>query len=576
MGAKILNIGSACDKLYTLSAHFTTLIFFLAVAISSSAQVEKVIGENGGEFRTVFERLVSDTTIKHGEYTVYFKQIKVIEGRYDFNHMTGTWRFYYPLSGELKSQGSYSNGVQVGVWNFYYPNGSLKAEKDFDKTKTTEWLSFYKNQNLRSRLIFRNDLLLYAFALSTRGDTLIVKDFAYHKEINTNIKTFYPSGLKSATYRYNLPSNSAHIYLHTSNGHPLFSKLLLDDGLNCNLDFKLNGSFRTFHKRGFLREHYIFDNGRLTQVLDMTTKFGTQLDKGGFNEGNGELLQYNANKELIRKLTYRDGVLNGSFQEFESATKKTHSVLTGEYKNGKPFGTWKKLDAFFKPEYELIFQNDSIVLFKEWYKSGSVEVSGQYQNRRRQGEWVGFDIYGDTLSTSNFNLGLKDGEFRDYLLSEMLRSGEYRRGARTGPWRSYNMSGMPTFEERYTSISTMEFSLSLDLEIPTVISIPERSGRFSRSSPQIICSALDYFYFDGQRFEVYIAIDREISGDSNFRISFDDNGFVKTIAHLASNKEVFLYYALDHLLNMPILEPSAIDGLPIGDSCNISFFFVPI
>ncbi|MBI1266961.1 MAG: hypothetical protein GC193_05960 [Cryomorphaceae bacterium] len=575
MSAKILNIRSACDKLYTLSAHFTTLIFFL-LTISSSAQVEKVSNESGGEFRTTFERLVSDTTVKHGEYTVYFKQIKVVEGNYDFNYMTGTWRFYYPLSGELKSQGTYLNGEQVGVWNFYYPNGSVKAKKDYDKTKTTEWLSFYKNQNLRSRLIFKNDLLHYAFALSPRGDTLVIKDFAYHKEISTNVKTFYPGGLKSATYRYNLPSNSANLYLHTYNGHPLFSKLLQDDGLNCNLDFKLNGSFRTYHKRGYLREHYIFDNGRLTQVLDMTTKFGNQLDKGNFYEGNGELLQYNANKELIRKTTYLDGVLNGSFQEFESATKKTHSVLTGEYKNGKPCGKWKKLDAFFKPEFELIFENDSIVYFQEWYKSGGVGANGRYLNKRRQGEWARFDIYGDTLSVENYQLGLKEGEFRDYLLSEKLRSGKYRKGARNGIWRSYNMSGLPTFEEKYTSISALEHSQSFDLFIPSAISIPARSGGFRRSSPQITGSTLDYFYFDGQRFEVYIAIDREISGDSNFRISFDDNGFVRTISHLASNKEEFLFYALDHLLHMPILEPCSIDGLPIGDSCNISFFFVPI
>ncbi|MCB1317035.1 MAG: hypothetical protein KDK27_13820, partial [Leptospiraceae bacterium] len=46
-----------------------------------------------------------------------------MEGRYDQDNKTGTWKYYYP-DGTLDHVEQYSNGKLNGVQRNYYPDGS--------------------------------------------------------------------------------------------------------------------------------------------------------------------------------------------------------------------------------------------------------------------------------------------------------------------------------------------------------------------------------------------------------------------------------------------------------------------
>lgn len=572
MSAKILNNVLERYEVY----QFTICLLFLFFWTSSIAQVEKVSYHNQSEFRLVYERLVDDTTVKHGTYIAYLKQVKIIEGEFSNNQMVGNWSFYYPLSGTLKSKGTYTDGHQSGAWEYYYTNGELKALKEYHRLGPYQWESFYKNKKKYSSWVFENDLLNHAFALSKEGDTTMIKSFAYGRAIEGTVKTYYDGGFRSAQYNYKLANQSAIVKEQLMNKHPLYIALLLNNGLDQNRGFSINGSFRAFNRKGYLSEHFIFDDGKLLQMLDMTSEFGTQLNKGDFEEGNGQVIQYNSKNIPVRRSNYSNGLLNGKYEVLETVSKKAHTTTVGEYKNGKPSGTWKKLDAFFKPEYELNCTSDSTIEYIGWNKGGGIEQKGNYTHLRKDGEWVVFDIYKDTLFVTNYHQGVRHGTYKSYLLGHLLQHGQFKNGVKDGIWTSFNMSGQPTFSEQFNAIGSIDGWYTSEIDFPSPISAPVGSIEVSSGPVKMLNTSIEYFTFEGRRFEVRVVVDANFPGDANYRLTYDDNGFVRSVTHLASNHLIFMSYAQQFLSFLPILEPQTIGGIPIGNSCNISFYFVPL
>lgn len=69
------------------------------------------------------------------------------EGITDLNGLRqGLWKEYYE-TGELRSEGRYTNSRTVGKWKFYFPNKTIEIVGEYDKRgrKTGEWQWFYPN-----------------------------------------------------------------------------------------------------------------------------------------------------------------------------------------------------------------------------------------------------------------------------------------------------------------------------------------------------------------------------------------------------------------------------------------------
>lgn len=52
------------------------------------------------------------------------------KGSYVNGLMDGYWEYYYS-SGNLWKKGSYKDGLFDGTWEFYYPNGELDFKYDY-------------------------------------------------------------------------------------------------------------------------------------------------------------------------------------------------------------------------------------------------------------------------------------------------------------------------------------------------------------------------------------------------------------------------------------------------------------
>ena len=71
----------------------------------------------------------------------------------------GKWKTYY-LTGELKSEGSYSNAFKKGKWVFYFRNGSIEQEGFYDAAGryTGKWKWYYENGKILRTEEFRKGL----------------------------------------------------------------------------------------------------------------------------------------------------------------------------------------------------------------------------------------------------------------------------------------------------------------------------------------------------------------------------------------------------------------------------------
>lgn len=97
---------------------------------------------NGAEDGISTEYSDSNTVIAKGDYVMGLKQGQWIEysgdvkmeGSYTDGEMTGVWKSYYP-NGTLAFEGAYTNGIPIGKHSWYYLNGKLKEEGVFENGK---------------------------------------------------------------------------------------------------------------------------------------------------------------------------------------------------------------------------------------------------------------------------------------------------------------------------------------------------------------------------------------------------------------------------------------------------------
>ncbi|MFM1931124.1 MAG: hypothetical protein RL226_427 [Bacteroidota bacterium] len=575
MMAKLINkSGNSCvlNHRVSLFLHF----FILLTTVDGMAQTEKRIRDNGGPFRIEYHRQTSDTTVLQGPYKVYFGHLTVVEGQYESNEKSGLWKVYDTQVGALKAEGWYDRGKPVATWNHYYSNNKQRAQKQYENVGEKTWTSFYtKGQKERCTLIFKNDLLQSASLLTPKGDSLAFRSFTYGKWVETTVRSFYPRGPVAARYRFQVSPYHPHSQRHTQSGHPYYTQLLVNTGMGSQLGQQLDGSLRIYNRRGFLRQHFIFNRGDLAQIVAIAGTFGQPLPGGGFSDGNGLVFLYDENDRLLRSIEYRNGRPHGKCRFYRSGADE-RIIAEGTFQNGQPAERWRFMDTFLKPDYDLIFVNDSVVQRTWWNKGGGVRMNGYYLNAHPNGTWTTFDVYGDTLLAADMLDGLRHGRYKEHLLGGLLQEGFYRKGVKEGRWRSFNISKQVTFEDRFEPVIHKTPETTDALVLPEAMTIPTAGGTFEITPPRLLAPTADLiFVHEGRRYEVVVRIN-DHKGDANFRISFDDCGLLIGIEHLTSAREAFLHYGLNFLLHMPLLEPTSIHGIPIADHCDISFYFTAL
>jgi uncharacterized protein len=175
------------------------------------------------------------------------------EGLVDDNDKKqGLWKFYYE-SGELLSQGKFSDDKKTGEWSFYYRNGNLEEKGKYNKNNAIGlWKWYYENGKLWRTESYENGKEEGKLVEFAQDSTIINKgEYAdgekegywfYHVGDHTEEGNFQ-AGLKEGLWKY-----------HYSNGELFFVGNFVHD--------LPNGRHKYFYDNGNLKEqgNYIMGN----------------------------------------------------------------------------------------------------------------------------------------------------------------------------------------------------------------------------------------------------------------------------------------------------------------------------
>ncbi len=219
--------------------------------------------------------------------------------------------FYYtgysPL-GVITSEGLYDlKGGKKGIWKFYSTNGSLTEQgKYLDNKIQGDYTSYYKNGDIRTITPHKNDTLSGYYV-------------DYHKNEKISTQGWYKKNNQHGEWRsYSLDGTLSIInFLHKG--------LLHGEQHYFSGDGKLSQISEYEYDRN-IGDSYFDRNGKVFEKLNYDDKIGSY-----------EKVTHHFNKKPKIKITYLNGIKNGSYTYFDFYGRKKTS---GEYLNGEQHGKW--------------------------------------------------------------------------------------------------------------------------------------------------------------------------------------------------------------------------------------------
>ncbi|GHB31576.1 toxin-antitoxin system YwqK family antitoxin [Mongoliitalea lutea] len=166
-------------------------------------------------------------------------------------------------------------------------------------------------------------------------------------------------------------------------------------------------------RNGLMEGLWRFENPRTRQLIQ-TINF-----EAGIREGL--LTTFQAGNVKRSERQYRNNKLNGSYREFDSTGAL---ILEMSFADSIPVGSYK--------EY---FGRDGNF---SWLNPRQVKLEGQYQNGKREGQWVSFYDTGELLSREIYKDGRRDGPYREFFpQGDIMVEVDYRNGEPHGPYTRF-------------------------------------------------------------------------------------------------------------------------------------------
>ena len=98
-----------------------------------------------------------------------------------------------------------------------------------------------------------------------------------------------------------------------------------------------DGLWGRFHKNGELKQEENYNNGKLISISKFYNNLNEVLEKGSFDKGNGEKLDYYDNGKIFARSNYKNGYLNGAYFEYHPNGRVS---IEGQYNLNNKAGTW--------------------------------------------------------------------------------------------------------------------------------------------------------------------------------------------------------------------------------------------
>ncbi len=319
--------------------------------------------------------------------------------------MQGDWTFY-DEEGRKSQSGTLYNGIANGTWNWYTPEGQLYQSQDYVfGNEEGLFKAFYPNNSLSDSIRFvkgrRNGLMKSYFADGKlKSEGRMENDLRQGKWV-----TYYESG----KVQY---------------------KIVYKDDL-------IHGDYFYYHPNGQLGEHFVFESGRCTNLLEQYAADGSPLVKNG----NGN----------YRSMT-DEAVYNGS----------------GPIKNGKAFGQWELFANSTKISLKATFVDTSFIINEVMYgakaivKNGNgqyrdyaidgktILIKGEIREGRRHGKWTTYFEDGTLSEEINYDNGTLTGRYLSkYVDGTNMYECTYKKGKVEGMCQWYHPNGQLSAEVEY-------------------------------------------------------------------------------------------------------------------------------
>lgn len=157
---------------------FTFIIITFSFFTFGQETKKVTIKNKEKDTKEVFHVLVSNDTVKHGEYKLFRNDNLEIETTYSNGLIEGLWTKYNVYSGKKDEQGNYINGLREGEWKTFQQQGKIILSNGvyIHGKKEGKWIGYHENgKDIRSETYYKNGMKEGVYTQYDEKGTIIEK-----------------------------------------------------------------------------------------------------------------------------------------------------------------------------------------------------------------------------------------------------------------------------------------------------------------------------------------------------------------------------------------------------------------
>ncbi len=330
--------------------------------------------------------LVDQQEEGHWTYTISNNKI-MMEGVYEAGKRIGVWKKYFS-NGSIKKEIEYKNGFRDGYYIDYYRSGSKWNEGKYSKGKRTgEWINWFDNGNIREKIEYENNIKNGTYKYyDYKNSAYSEKEFVNGNSIdewnyfNSDGKPIYSTKFPTAIKQPDKLNENG-------NKQGLWVTFMWSNFTKCNsvkdATYYRIAEYDDGVPQGIVRDY--LKNGTLQFEGKLTSEFPSVYD--------GKIKIYDALGRIKAEREYKNGKMHGIVKTVTNSVNSPKRTVEIEYKDGK---------------------KDGLAIIR---KDDEVTNEGHFKNGLKSGNWVELE-------------------------KDKMYTGEYVKGRRVGPWKTYTEDGL--------------------------------------------------------------------------------------------------------------------------------------
>jgi antitoxin component YwqK of YwqJK toxin-antitoxin module len=360
----------------------------------------------------------------------------------------GYWKTYY-MTGVLKSEGNRKNHILDSIWIFYNNIGDTVKKINYVMGKKTGYLYTYNTDrtsnyeyigNIISKELYINDkkqgASYYYYKSGKLKSTVEYKDngkdgLAWEYDEKGKITSIlrYRKGTLVEREKINRIDGNG---FRQGTWKEFYNDILIKE-INYR-DNKLDGLYKEYDRNGNLTLILRYKEGKLVEENNIEDE---EIDlKNEYDENNNVIYSGAYRKEIpigIHRKYDINGIVINSYIYNDMGNKISEGIVD---KEGRKVGDWKNFYNTGEVKSTGNYENNlKTGKWNYFFKNGNIEQTGEYLNGKPNGLWIWYYPDGTIEREEEFYNGKEEGLFVEYdEAGEVIAKGEYFDGEKEGEW----------------------------------------------------------------------------------------------------------------------------------------------